>query len=135
MPLKALHSVSIQFMTHFFLVGCKSLSCHSPCHRSSCFMSSTSDVSILLVHVDSQVLTPPVVGTGGTIAGISRQLKSRSSGVQIFLVDPPGSGLYNKVTRGVMFTSQEAEQKRLRNPFDTITEGVGINRITRNFSE
>lgn len=74
-------------------------------------------------------------GTGGTIAGISCQLKRRDPGIKIFLVDPPGSGLYNKVTRGVMFTQQEAEQKRLRNPFDTITEGVGINRLTGNFSK
>ncbi|KAK9854451.1 hypothetical protein WJX84_006138, partial [Apatococcus fuscideae] len=33
----------------------------------------------------------------------------------------------------VMFTRQEAEGKRLRNPFDTITEGIGINRETSNF--
>ena len=74
-------------------------------------------------------------GTGGTIAGISQKLKSKDQGIKVFLVDPPGSGLYNKVTRGVMFTRQEAEQKRLKNPFDTITEGVGINRTTRNFSQ
>ena len=74
-------------------------------------------------------------GTGGTIAGISRKLKSKDQGIKVFLVDPPGSGLYNKITRGVMFTRQEAEQKRLKNPFDTITEGVGINRITKNFSQ
>ncbi len=74
-------------------------------------------------------------GTGGTIAGISKKLKSKDKGIKIYLVDPPGSGLYNKVTRGVMFTRQEAEQKRLKNPFDTITEGVGINRVTTNFSQ
>ena len=39
-----------------------------------------------------------------------------------------------QVTRGVMYTQQEAEGKRLKNPFDTITEGIGINRQTRNFS-
>lgn len=48
-------------------------------------------------------------------------------------MDPPGSGLFNKVTRGVMYTKEEAEGKRLKNPFDTITEGIGINRITKNF--
>lgn len=48
-------------------------------------------------------------------------------------MDPPGSGLFNKVTRGVMYTKEEAEGKRLKNPFDTITEGIGINRVTRNF--
>jgi len=32
-----------------------------------------------------------------------------------------------------MYTKEEAEGKRLRNPFDTITEGIGINRLTQNF--
>ena len=34
-----------------------------------------------------------------------------------------------------MYTREEAEGKRLRNPFDTITEGIGINRMTANFSK
>jgi cysteine synthase A len=34
-----------------------------------------------------------------------------------------------------MYTKEEAEGKRLRNPFDTITEGVGINRVTKNFEQ
>ncbi len=54
--------------------------------------------------------------------------------VQVMLVDPPGSSLFNKVKRGVLYAREEAEGKRLRNPFDTITEGIGINRITANFS-
>lgn len=33
-----------------------------------------------------------------------------------------------------MYTQHEAEGKRLKNPFDTITEGIGINRQTANFS-
>ena len=73
-------------------------------------------------------------GTGGTLAGIATYLKERDPTVGCYLVDPPGSSLYNKVTRGVMYTREEAEGKRLRNPFDTITEGVGINRLTANFS-
>ena len=32
-----------------------------------------------------------------------------------------------------MYTREEAEGRRLKNPFDTITEGVGINRLTKNF--
>ena len=50
-------------------------------------------------------------------------------------MDPPGSGLYNKVTRGVMYAREEAENTRLRNPCDTVTEGVGVNRITANFKQ
>ncbi|KAL8138190.1 hypothetical protein V2J09_004191 [Rumex salicifolius] len=72
-------------------------------------------------------------GTGGTIAGVSKFLKDKNSDIKCYLIDPPGSGLFNKVTRGVMYTKEEAEGKRLKNPFDTITEGIGINRLTQNF--
>ena len=41
---------------------------------------------------------------------------------------------FTQVTRGVLYASEEAEGTRLRNPFDTITEGIGINRLTHNFS-
>lgn len=33
-----------------------------------------------------------------------------------------------------MYAREEAEGRRLRNPFDTITEGIGINRSTANFA-
>lgn len=60
--------------------------------------------------------------------------QEKNPNIKCFLLDPPGSGLFNKVTRGVMYTKEEAEGRRLKNPFDTITEGIGINRITRNFA-
>lgn len=60
--------------------------------------------------------------------------EARGGGAQILLIDPAGSSLYNKVKRGVMYTREEAEGKRLKNPFDTITEGIGINRLTANFA-
>ncbi|XP_058070607.1 cysteine synthase 2-like [Magnolia sinica] len=72
-------------------------------------------------------------GTGGTLAGVSRFLQEQNPNIKCFLIDPPGSGLFNKVTRGVMYTREEAEGRRLKNPFDTITEGIGINRLTKNF--
>jgi len=72
-------------------------------------------------------------GTGGTLAGIAARLREENSACKIFLADPQGSGLFNRVTRGVMYTKEEAEGKRLKNPFDTVTEGVGINRMTENF--
>ncbi|XP_050370141.1 cysteine synthase 2 [Argentina anserina] len=72
-------------------------------------------------------------GTGGTIAGASKFLQERNPNIKCFLIDPPGSGLFNKITRGVMYTKEEAEGRRLKNPFDTITEGIGINRLTKNF--
>mmetsp|Transcript_2412 Transcript_2412/g.4929 ORF Transcript_2412/g.4929 Transcript_2412/m.4929 type:complete len:414 (-) Transcript_2412:229-1470(-) len=73
-------------------------------------------------------------GTGGTLAGVSRYLKERKENVRIYLVDPPGSSLHNKVARGVLYTRHEAEGKRLKNPDDTVVEGVGLNRMTANFS-
>ena len=59
--------------------------------------------------------------------------QEKNPNIKCFLIDPPGSGLFNKVTRGVMYTREEAEGRRLKNPFDTITEGIGINRLTKNF--
>jgi len=50
------------------------------------------------------------------------------------LADPQGSGLYNKVKYGVMFSPTEKEGTRRRTQVDTIVEGIGINRLTRNFS-
>ena len=73
-------------------------------------------------------------GTGGTIAGISRFLKERDEGVEVVLADPEGSGLFNKVKYGVLFTPQEKEGHRLKNPFDTVVEGIGLTRPTANFS-
>jgi hypothetical protein len=34
----------------------------------------------------------------------------------------------------VMYTKEEVEGKRLKNHFDTITEGIGINRVTKIFT-
>src|SRR5512147_1447050 len=40
------------------------------------------------------------VGTGGTLAGVSRFMKERSANVKIVLADPPGSALYSYVKTG-----------------------------------
>ena len=39
-----------------------------------------------------------------------------------------------QVVRGVLYTGEESEGRRARNPVDTITEGVGQNRLTANFA-
>ncbi|KAG9241742.1 tryptophan synthase beta subunit-like PLP-dependent enzyme [Calycina marina] len=74
-------------------------------------------------------------GTGGTISGIAIYLKHHMhmSALRIILADPVGSGLYNKVKHGVMFSNTEREGTRRRQQVDTIVEGVGINRLTENF--
>lgn len=73
-------------------------------------------------------------GTGGTLAGVSAALKSANPRIRCVLADPQGSSLYNRVKRGVLYTAVEAEGRRLRHPCDTITEGVGLNRLTANFA-
>ena len=64
---------------------------------------------------------------------MSKYLKEKNKNIQIILADPEGSGLFNKVKYGVLFTNQEKEGHRLRNPFDTVVEGVGLNRATANY--
>lgn len=63
-------------------------------------------------------------GTGGTIAGVSRYLKEKKSQVHVRLVDPMGSGLYSYVTSG-----------EIKSTGTSITEGIGIMRLTANFKE
>ncbi|KAK5172145.1 Cysteine synthase 2 [Saxophila tyrrhenica] len=73
-------------------------------------------------------------GTGGTISGVALALKPRIPGLKVVLADPQGSGLYNKVKFGVMFSPTEAEGTRRRHQVDSIVEGIGVNRVTANFS-
>lgn len=72
-------------------------------------------------------------GTGGTIAGVAKYLKSKVPDVRIVLADPQGSGLFNRIKYGVMFNATEREGTRRRQQVDSIVEGVGINRVTANF--
>jgi cysteine synthase len=61
-------------------------------------------------------------GTGGTISGVSRYLKEKNPKIEIVLVDPQGSGLYSYVKTGEM-----------KSTGSSITEGIGIMRVTENF--
>jgi cysteine synthase A len=64
------------------------------------------------------------VGTGGSLAGISRALKSRNDKVSIGISDPTGSALYNYFTTG-----------ELKAEGGSISEGIGTSRITKNFAD
>lgn len=64
------------------------------------------------------------VGTGGSLAGISRALKSRNADVKISVSDPTGSALYNYFTSG-----------ELKAEGGSISEGIGTSRITDNFAD
>ena len=75
-------------------------------------------------------------GTGGTISGVACYLKEEiGADVRVVLADPQGSGLFNKVKYGVMYSTHEREGTRRRTQVDTMVEGIGINRLTNNFEK
>ena len=61
-------------------------------------------------------------GTGGTISGVSNALKEKNKDIKIYLSDPKGSSLYNYIKHG-----------ELKSEGNSITEGIGSSRITKNF--
>ena len=61
-------------------------------------------------------------GTGGTIAGVSIGLKNKNKNIKIALSDPMGSALYSHI-----------KNNKLESAGSSITEGIGIGRITKNF--
>lgn len=72
-------------------------------------------------------------GTGGTISGVGLYLKEQRDDCKIVLADPQGSGLYNKVKHGVFWSQYEKEGTRRREQVDTVIEGIGLVRSTRNW--
>jgi cysteine synthase A len=64
-------------------------------------------------------------GTGGTLAGVSEYLKSRRRSVRCVLADPPGSSLYEYVRNGTLKATGSG----------SITEGIGIGRVTANLKD
>mgnify|MGYP001274588662 CR=1 FL=1 len=64
------------------------------------------------------------VGTGGTLSGVSIGLKNRNKDIEIALSDPMGSSLYEYIKNG-----------KLKNSGNSITEGIGTGRITKNFEK
>jgi cysteine synthase len=61
------------------------------------------------------------VGSGGTLIGTGMALKAKRSDIQIALADPPGAALYSYYTTG-----------ELKSEGNSITEGIGQGRITKN---
>jgi cysteine synthase A len=64
------------------------------------------------------------VGTGGTLAGVSIGLKEKNKNVKIALSDPMGSSLFSHV-----------KFNKLENSGNSITEGIGTSRITKNYEK
>jgi cysteine synthase len=61
------------------------------------------------------------VGSGGTLAGVARALRSRRDSIKIGLADPYGAALHSYYTTG-----------ELKAEGGSITEGIGQGRITAN---
>jgi cysteine synthase A len=72
-------------------------------------------------EVDGLVLA---AGTGGTMGGLSRFLRSVNPRLAVWLIDPPGSSLAHYVETGEMAPAAGS----------TVTEGIGIGRLTANFA-
>jgi len=64
------------------------------------------------------------VGTGGTLAGVSIGLKNKKKNIKIALSDPLGSSLYSHI-----------KNNKLESSGNSITEGIGTGRITKNFDK
>jgi cysteine synthase len=64
------------------------------------------------------------VGTGGTLAGVSIGLKNKNKKIKIALSDPMGSALFSYI-----------KNNTLKSSGNSITEGIGTGRITKNFDK
>ena len=64
------------------------------------------------------------VGTGGTLAGVSIGLKNKNKNIKIALSDPMGSSLFSYI-----------KNNKLESSGNSITEGIGTARITKNFEK
>ena len=64
------------------------------------------------------------VGTGGTLSGVGNFLKSKNKKIKIAIADPLGSALFNFYKNG-----------ELKAVGDSITEGIGQGRITKNLED
>ena len=64
------------------------------------------------------------VGTGGTLAGVSIGLKNKNKDIKIALSDPMGSSLFSHI-----------KNNKLESSGNSITEGIGTGRITKNFEK
>jgi cysteine synthase A len=64
------------------------------------------------------------IGTGGTLAGVGLYLKQVKADVVIAAADPMGAAMYHYIKHG-----------ELRSEGNSITEGIGQSRITRNLED
>jgi len=61
------------------------------------------------------------IGTGGTLAGVSKYLKEKNPRIRTVAADPMGAAMYSWFKRG-----------ELKAEGNSITEGIGLGRVTKN---
>jgi cysteine synthase A len=61
------------------------------------------------------------IGTGGTLAGVSRYLKEKNPRIRIVAADPMGAAMYSWIKR-----------RELKAEGSSVTEGIGLGRVTKN---
>src|SRR5436190_7563906 len=64
------------------------------------------------------------IGTGGTLAGVSRYLKEKKKSIKIAVADPACAAMYSWFKRG-----------ELKSEGSSITEGIGQGRVTKNVAQ
>ena len=61
------------------------------------------------------------IGTGGTLAGVSLYLKEKNPAIRTVAADPMGAAMYHWIKHG-----------ELKSEGSSITEGIGLGRVTKN---
>jgi cysteine synthase len=64
------------------------------------------------------------IGTGGTLAGVSRFLKEKNQRIRTVAADPMGAAMYSWIKR-----------KELKGEGSSVTEGIGLGRVTGNVKD
>jgi cysteine synthase A len=64
------------------------------------------------------------IGTGGTLAGVSRYLKEQNDKIRTAVADPMGAAMYSWFKQG-----------ELKSEGSSITEGIGQGRVTKNVAQ
>lgn len=70
---------------------------------------------LCVVRLDAFVMG---AGTGGCLAGVSLFLRGKGCPAKVYLVDPPGSALFNRVRHGVCYSPQMSERDVRKHRFD-----------------
>ncbi|GAA0359845.1 cysteine synthase A [Bowmanella denitrificans] len=117
---------------HFYHKACKLAAQHKD-HWWANQFENTSNMRAHYLHTGPEIwqqmqhkvdILVASAGTGGTIAGTSVYLKEQHAGLQVWLVDPDGSGLYQYLKSG-----------EFANQGSSMTEGIGIMRLVENFRQ